>query len=85
MSKTIYQPQYENMRKFMESVVNQTTVGKDQTRFGLIFYSTSPMSYFNLKDFDSKRKVRAAIPKEKPLNKHQHGRGLEVLAPVLSC
>ncbi|XP_068425551.1 collagen alpha-6(VI) chain-like [Clinocottus analis] len=67
-SKSIYQSEYENMRTFMESVVNQTTVGKDHTRFGLIFYSTSFVSSFSLKDFDSKRKIRAAIPKEKPLN-----------------
>ena len=49
------------MQKFMKSVVNETTVGKDLTRFGVILYSTNPQSIFTLKQYDSKRQVLKAI------------------------
>ncbi|XP_068567699.1 collagen alpha-6(VI) chain [Cebidichthys violaceus] len=65
-STSINPSQYENMRKFMESVVNQTTVSEDQTRFGLISFSNVTVSHFTLKAFDSKLKVLAAIPDKKP-------------------
>ncbi|TDH11239.1 hypothetical protein EPR50_G00058710 [Perca flavescens] len=65
-SKSINETEYGSMRIFMESIVKQTTVGKDMTRFGLISYSDIPQSHFSLHDYNSKRKVLAAIPKEKP-------------------
>lgn len=49
------------MQKFMESMVNQTTVGKNLTRFGVILYSSHPKSNFTLKEYDSKREVLKAI------------------------
>ncbi len=49
------------MQKFMESMVNQTTVGKDLTRIGVILYSTNPKSIFTLKEYNSKREVIKAI------------------------
>lgn len=49
------------MQKFMGSMVNQTTVGKDLTRFGVILYSTDPKSIFTLKQYDTKREVLKAI------------------------
>ncbi|KAF7641473.1 hypothetical protein LDENG_00280350, partial [Lucifuga dentata] len=49
------------MKKFMESMVNQSTVGKDLTRFGVILYSNDPHSIFTLKEYDSKRDVIKAI------------------------
>ncbi|TDH11240.1 hypothetical protein EPR50_G00058720 [Perca flavescens] len=65
-STSINETQYGSMRIFMESIVKQTTVGKDRTRFGLISYATEPQRHFSLHDYDSKRKVLAAIPKQKP-------------------
>ncbi|XP_039661145.1 collagen alpha-6(VI) chain-like [Perca fluviatilis] len=65
-STSINETQYGSMQIFMESIVKQTTVGKDMTRFGLISYATEPQSHFSLHDYDSKRKVLAAIPKQKP-------------------
>ncbi|KAF1388523.1 hypothetical protein PFLUV_G00091150 [Perca fluviatilis] len=65
-STSINEIQYGSMQIFMESIVNQTTVGKDMTRFGLISYATETQPHFSLHDYDSKLKVLAAIPKQKP-------------------
>ncbi|XP_078108114.1 collagen alpha-6(VI) chain-like [Sander vitreus] len=65
-SKSIDDTEYGSMQIFMESIVKQTTVGKDMTRFGLISYSDQPQSHFSLHDYDSRRKVLAALPKKKP-------------------
>ncbi len=54
------------MQKFMESMVNQTTVGKDLTRFGVILYSTDPKSVFTLKQYNTKREVLKAVSELKP-------------------
>lgn len=45
----------------MASVVNQTTVGKDLTRFGVILYSDTPKSSFTLNEIYSKGKVLEAL------------------------
>lgn len=50
----------------MESVVNQSTVGTNLTRFGVIVYSTNPKSIFTLKEYNSRREVREAIGKVVP-------------------
>ncbi|XP_035862083.1 collagen alpha-3(VI) chain-like [Sander lucioperca] len=71
-SKSIDDTEYGSMRIFMESIVKQTTVGKDMTRFGLISYSNQPQSHFSLHDYDSKRKVLAALPKQKPTEGDTH-------------
>ncbi|KAM6935984.1 collagen alpha-6(VI) chain-like isoform 1-T2 [Lycodopsis pacificus] len=68
-STSIDPPEYDSMRTFMESVVNQTTVGEDQTRFGLITFSNYTVPHFTLNTFYSRRKVLSAIPVKNP----QHG------------
>lgn len=45
----------------MESVVNQTTVGKELTHFGVIVFADNPQTVFNLGDYTSKREVIQAI------------------------
>ncbi|KAI3361009.1 hypothetical protein L3Q82_012904, partial [Scortum barcoo] len=60
-STSITLPKFRSMQKFMESMVNQTTVGKDLTRFGVILYSTNPKSVFSLNQYYSKREVIKAI------------------------
>ncbi|XP_045899701.1 collagen alpha-6(VI) chain isoform X2 [Micropterus dolomieu] len=60
-STSITLSKFRSMQKFMESIVNQTTVGKDLTRFGVILYSTNPKSIFTLKQYDTKRDVAQAI------------------------
>ena len=60
-STSITLEKFRSMQKFMKSVVNETTVGKDLTRFGVILYSTNPRSIFTLKQYDSKRQVLKAI------------------------
>lgn len=60
-STSITLSKFRSMQKFMESMVNQTTVGKDLTRFGVILYSTDPKSVFTLKQYTTKREVLQAI------------------------
>ncbi|XP_028436030.1 collagen alpha-6(VI) chain isoform X2 [Perca flavescens] len=60
-STSITLPKFKSMQKFMESLVNQTTVGEDLTRFGVIVYSTDAKSIFTLKQYSSKREVLNAI------------------------
>lgn len=71
-SKSISETQFESMHKFMESVVNNSTVGKNQTRFGLILYSTDIKSVFTLNTYDTKRDIVAAIKRVKPLDQDTH-------------
>ncbi|KAM3613790.1 uncharacterized protein V6R79_005100 [Siganus canaliculatus] len=60
-STSITLSKFRSMQKFMESMVNLTTVGKDLTRFGVIIYSNDPKSVFTLKQYESKRDVLRAI------------------------
>ncbi|XP_068425550.1 collagen alpha-6(VI) chain-like [Clinocottus analis] len=60
-STSITLSKFRSMQKFMASMVNQTTVGKDLTRFGVILYSNDPKSVFSLKTYNSKREVLKAI------------------------
>lgn len=60
-STSITLRKFRSMQTFMESIVNQTTVGKDLTRFGVILYSTDPKSVFTLNKYTSKREVLQAI------------------------
>uniref|UniRef100_A0A671U8T7 VWFA domain-containing protein n=1 Tax=Sparus aurata TaxID=8175 RepID=A0A671U8T7_SPAAU len=60
-STSITLEKFRSMQKFMKSVVRETTVGKELTRFGVILYSTNPQSIFTLKQYDSKRQVLKAI------------------------
>ncbi|KAK5861651.1 hypothetical protein PBY51_017110 [Eleginops maclovinus] len=60
-STSITLEKFRSMQKFMSSMVNETTVGKDLTRFGVILYSTNPKSVFTLKQYSSKREVLRAI------------------------
>ncbi|KAL7393714.1 hypothetical protein ABVT39_014994 [Epinephelus coioides] len=65
-STSIDSIEYQSMRRFMEKIVDQTTVARNLTQFGLISYSNDPKLHFTLEDYDSKRKVLDAIPKDKP-------------------
>ncbi|XP_061676919.1 collagen alpha-6(VI) chain isoform X2 [Syngnathoides biaculeatus] len=60
-STSITLDKFRSMQKFMSSMVNQTTVGKDLTRFGVILFSSDPKSVFTLNQYDSKRQVLQAI------------------------
>lgn len=65
------------MLKFMASIVNQTTVGSDLTRFGVILYSNDPNSIFTLKQYSAKREVLRAIAALKsPLGDTYTGKAL---------
>lgn len=60
-STSISLENFQSMLKFMSSVVNQTTVGSDLTRFGVILYSDEANSIFSLKQYSTKRDVLQAI------------------------
>ncbi|XP_068178959.1 collagen alpha-6(VI) chain isoform X2 [Antennarius striatus] len=60
-STSITLSKFRSMQKFMASTVNQTTVGKDLTRFGVIMFSNEPKSIFTLNQYTSKRDVLNAI------------------------
>ncbi|KAJ3598257.1 hypothetical protein NHX12_001768 [Muraenolepis orangiensis] len=60
-STSITLPKFRSMLKFMESMVNETTVGEEMTRFGVILYSNEPTSVFKLNQYFSKRQVTGAI------------------------
>ncbi|KAM3873545.1 LOW QUALITY PROTEIN: collagen alpha-6(VI) chain-like [Diretmus argenteus] len=60
-STSITLPKFRSMLKFMESVVNKTTVGENLTRFGVILYSNDPKSMFNLNTYYSKKEILTTI------------------------
>lgn len=60
-STSITLEKFRSMKKFMAAMVNQTTVGKDLTRFGVIMFSTEANSVFTLKEYTTKRDVLQAI------------------------
>ncbi|XP_045899718.1 collagen alpha-6(VI) chain-like isoform X5 [Micropterus dolomieu] len=60
-STSIDKTEFDSMRKFMESIVKLTTVGKNLTRFGVIMYATTAESAFTLNNYESKQKVLEAI------------------------
>ncbi|XP_056236933.1 collagen alpha-6(VI) chain-like [Seriola aureovittata] len=63
-SGSIRQPEFTSMQIFMKSIVDRTTVGKDQTNFGVIIYANEPHSVFSLEEHSSSKKdVLDAITK----------------------
>ncbi|XP_034553414.1 collagen alpha-6(VI) chain [Notolabrus celidotus] len=60
-STSITLEKFQSMQKFMKSMVNQTSVGTNLTRFGVILYSTDAKSVFTLNQYKSKREVLNAI------------------------
>ncbi|KAM8869610.1 collagen alpha-6(VI) chain-like isoform 2-T3 [Spinachia spinachia] len=60
-SKSIVSTEFEDMQTFMKIVVNQTKVGKENTRFGLLSYSTTPTRHFDLRDHNAKLQVLKGI------------------------
>ncbi|XP_040290157.1 collagen alpha-6(VI) chain-like isoform X1 [Bufo bufo] len=53
--------QFKIMQTFMEAVVNDSVVGKDYVKFGVVTYSTTPEEQFSLNAYSSKSEVRKAI------------------------
>lgn len=49
------------MQKFMQSIVNKTTIGKNLTRIGVIVYSDDPQSVFTLNTYSTRHQVFNAI------------------------
>ncbi|XP_062321211.1 collagen alpha-6(VI) chain isoform X1 [Osmerus eperlanus] len=64
-SSSITPSKFRSMQTFMVSMINQTTVGEKQTRFGVIMYSTNPENAFSLSTYYSKRQIHSQIWKLK--------------------
>lgn len=76
---------WESMIKFMESIVNQTTVGKDLTRFGFIVYTDDPEIKFTLNRYSSKTEIIKAIRTiEKPTGNTETGEALKYSLPFFN-
>lgn len=77
-STSITLPKFTSMQKFMQSMVNQTAVGKDLTHFGVILYSTTPKSIFTLNQYSTRQEVLKAIADlRSPLGDTYTGRALK--------
>ncbi|KAI9521245.1 hypothetical protein NQZ68_007559 [Dissostichus eleginoides] len=84
-STSITLEKFRSMQMFMSSTVNQTIVGKDLTRFGVILYSTDPNSVFTLKQYSSKREVLRAIQELKsPYGDTYTGKALAYSLPFFN-
>ncbi|XP_030638997.1 collagen alpha-6(VI) chain-like [Chanos chanos] len=60
-SSSILPEDFESMKRFMTSVVNNTQVGENRVRFGTILFSNTAQSSFSLNQYYSRRQVRDAI------------------------
>ncbi|KPP76107.1 hypothetical protein Z043_104573, partial [Scleropages formosus] len=60
-STSISETQFNSMLKFMQSLVNDTEVGTDRVRFGVITFSNITTMNFNLKEYNTKNDVRRAV------------------------
>lgn len=65
-STSISLENFKSMQKFMLSMVNQTTVGENLTRFGVLLYSNDPKMMFKLNQFKTRQEVLKAISGLKP-------------------
>ncbi|XP_069504838.1 collagen alpha-4(VI) chain-like isoform X2 [Ambystoma mexicanum] len=60
-STSIKLGEFKIMQRFMEALVNDSTVGKDQVQFGAVIYSTNPHGQFNLSTYSTKGEVLKGI------------------------
>ncbi|KAM5156748.1 collagen alpha-4(VI) chain-like [Mantella aurantiaca] len=60
-SSSITVSQFKIMQRFMEAVVNDSMVGKENVQFGVVTYGTTPEEQFPLKAYSTKPEVRKAI------------------------
>ncbi|XP_051922647.1 collagen alpha-6(VI) chain [Hippocampus zosterae] len=85
-STSITLDKFQSMQKFMSSMVSQTTVGKDLTRFGVILFSSEPKSVFTLNQYESKQDVLKAISALKsPYGDTYTGKALEYALPFFNA
>uniref|UniRef100_K7FNG1 VWFA domain-containing protein n=1 Tax=Pelodiscus sinensis TaxID=13735 RepID=K7FNG1_PELSI len=56
--------QYETMKDFMITLVNNSDVAPDRVQFGAVKYSDEPQTFFFLNQYDTKSKIVEAIQKD---------------------
>ncbi|XP_049585447.1 collagen alpha-6(VI) chain [Syngnathus scovelli] len=85
-STSVTSEKFKSMQRFMSSMVNQTTVGSDLTRFGVILFSTNATSNFTLNQYESKRDVLQAIAVlESPYGNTYTGKALNYTLPFFNA
>ncbi|XP_024114131.1 collagen alpha-6(VI) chain isoform X2 [Oryzias melastigma] len=65
-STSISLENFRSMQKFMLSIVNQTTVGQNLTRFGVLLYSNDPKMMFKLDQYNTRQEVFKAVSDLQP-------------------
>ncbi|XP_045415646.1 collagen alpha-4(VI) chain-like [Lemur catta] len=67
-SESISPEEFENMKGFMEKMVNQSNIGADKIRIGLLQFSSAPQEEFRLNQYSSRKDICRAISKVQQLN-----------------
>ncbi|XP_053525526.1 collagen alpha-4(VI) chain-like [Artibeus jamaicensis] len=67
-SESISPKNFEKMKEFMKRMVNQSNIGADEIRIGLLQFSSSPQEEFKLNHFFLKEEIHKAISKVQQMN-----------------
>ncbi|KAF6098972.1 hypothetical protein HJG60_003131 [Phyllostomus discolor] len=67
-SESISPKDFEKMKGFMKRMVNQSNIGADEVRIGLLQFSSYPQEEFRLDHFFLKEEIREAISKVQQMN-----------------
>ncbi|KAM9723785.1 collagen alpha-6(VI) chain [Menidia menidia] len=60
-SNSVSDPNFTSMKNFMEGLVNFTTVGKDESHFGLMLFAKDAYLRFTLDQYSTKQQVLKAV------------------------
>lgn len=81
-SESIAPKDFEKMKEFMERMVNQSNIGADEIRMGLLQFSSTPREEFRLNQYSSKVDMRRAILNVEQMNDGTRtGKGLNFTLP----
>ncbi|XP_053786274.1 collagen alpha-4(VI) chain isoform X4 [Desmodus rotundus] len=67
-SESISPKNFEKMKGFMKRMVNQSNIGADEIRIGLLQFSSNPQEEFKLNHFFLKEEIHEAISKVQQMN-----------------
>ncbi|XP_015995740.2 collagen alpha-4(VI) chain isoform X4 [Rousettus aegyptiacus] len=67
-SESISSKDFEKMKEFMKRMVNQSNIGADEIRIGLLQFSSTPQEEFRLNQYSSKVDIHKAISNVQQMN-----------------
>lgn len=67
-SESISSKDFEKMKDFMKRMVNQSNIGADEIRIGLLQFSSNPQEEFRLNQYSSKVDIHRAISNVKQIS-----------------